>query len=132
MDRKTKLLGAVCLTILTLSPAKSQENQTEDFNKLFQMLKVAHSAFNGMSVTLEGGLGTIIGDTIYFQNELGRFPVQFDAGREARRKIEGCEISLFGNAPSRCIFEVDAELLVTSEYTLSEGGRITLIVYNVR
>ena len=68
----------------------------------------------------------------YFKNDHGQFAVQFDAGRSARKSIEGCELELFGWANSDCIVEVDAEIAVEKAYGFADGGEVKLIVYNVR
>lgn len=125
-------IGAALVFTALVSPAHSEETQTSEVLSVMQQISSLHSSLNGMTATLMGGLGTIIGDQIYFQSDLGRFRVQFDAGREARRRIEGCSITLFGNVESRCVFEVDAELRVSESFNLADGGEIRLIVYNVR
>lgn len=129
------LSNFVLVSVTSLFPAwakASDQTQTEEVLGILEFMKAAHNELDGMTVTLTGGLGTIFGDQLYFQHELGRFTVQFDAGREARRKIEGCSITLFGNIDSRCVFEVDAELRASSSYKLSDGGEMELIIYAVR
>lgn len=128
----SSLVAAPLLTLALAGPASAEETQTGEVLALMRQISDLHAQLDGKTATLSGGLGTLIGDTIYFQSDLGRFQVQFDAGREARRLIEGCEISLFGNVESRCVFEVDAELRVSESYNLADGGEIELIVYNVR
>ena len=81
---------------------------------------------------MKGAIGTFIGDSLYFKNDHGRFEVQFDAGRNARKSIEGCELEWFGWANSKCIVEVDAELVVEEVYSFAEGGEVSLIVYALR
>lgn len=136
---KNNFIEALCsvalILVLYLFPAgakASEQTQTDQVLGIVELIRAAHNELDGMTVTLTGGLGTIFGDQLYFQHDLGRFAVQFDAGRDARRKIEGCSITLFGNVDSRCVFEVDAELRASSSYKLSDGGEMELIIYAVR
>lgn len=132
MMKLSAKIGAALVCAALVSPAHSEETQTAEVLSVMQQIASLHSSLNGMTATLTGGLGTIVGDQIYFQSDLGRFRVQFDAGREARRRIEGCSITLFGNVESRCVFEVDAELRVSESFNLADGGEIRLIVYSIR
>lgn len=50
------------------------------------------------------------------------FAVVFDAGREARRQLEGCEFEMFGGTP--CPATVKAEIEM-------EGSRVRLIIFEV-
>jgi len=125
-----KLLVAPLL--FCASQSASEETQTGEVLSLTKQLSELHTQLDGKTITLTGGLGTFIGDRIYFLNDLGRFEVQFDAGREARRLIEGCQINPWGDTEARCLFEVDAELMVSESYSLADGGEVKLIVYDVR
>lgn len=128
----SSLVVAPLITFVLAGQAPAEEYQTGEVLALVEQISELHAQLNGKTATFSGGLGTIFGDTIYFQSDLGSFKVQFDAGREARRLIEGCQITLFGNVESRCVFEVDAELVVSERYSPADGGTIELIVYNVR
>ena len=81
---------------------------------------------------MKGAIGTFITDSLHFKNQHGQFDVQFDAGRKARKSKEGREVEWFGWANSNCIVEVDAELEVDEAFSFANGGKIKLIVYDVR
>ena len=81
---------------------------------------------------MKGALGTFVGEAIYFKNDNGMFEVQFDAGRAARKKIEGCQLDWFVWSKSKCLFDVDAEISISEAFSLAEGGKITLIIYDIR
>ena len=123
--------ATVC-SLAGMAYAQSSETQTQEVTNILAQIKALHSSLAGKTITATGVVGTFRGDTVYFVNSEGRFVVQFDAGREDRRRIEGCEIALFGDADPKCVFEVDAELAVAKPFTLPDGGEIRLIIFDVK
>jgi hypothetical protein len=84
---------------------------------------------SGTDVTVQGYIGTgldIMDDeaiTLVMTSDRAAFPVVFDAGREARRQLDGCEFNSFtGGTP--CLMTGKAGL----EW---DGGRIRLIIFAV-
>lgn len=112
--------------------ASAEETDTIEVMQTIEQMAKLHASLKGKTVTMNGAIGTMIGDTLYFKNDHGQFKVQFDAGRNARKLIEGCELEWFGWANSDCIVEVDAEIEIDTAYDFADGGEIKLIVYEVR
>jgi len=85
------------------------------------------ATINGKDVTVAGwiGSGLVLGDdeAISFALEdRTTFKVIFDAGRDARRQLEGCEFKFFGGTP--CPAVVNAEIEI-------DGSNIKLIVFDL-
>lgn len=134
-------MRATCLTAAILGAAlagsaAAQMADTSEVRVTVSQIARLHAGLDGKIIDVTGALGTLIGDTLYFRSADGLLSddlieVQFDAGREARRLVEGCSITLFGNADPRCVFDVEAELDVIEPYNLPDGGRIRLIILDV-
>lgn len=82
----------------------------------------------GKEITVAGHIGTglDIGDdeALSFRDDEGNiYPVVFDAGRTARKSLEGCEFAMFGGG-SPCAMEGRAEVEL-------DGSRLRLIIYEV-
>lgn len=129
---RRSILSATTLATLMAGAVVAQETDTLEVTRIIGEIAQRHAALSGKTITMTGTLGTYISDNIYFANEDGFFEVQFDAGREARRRIEGCLVTPFGTSSSQCVFEIDAELVVAERFDLADGGEIKLIVYEVR
>ena len=112
--------------------AAAEDTDTAEVMQTVEQMAKLHASLSGKTVTMGGAIGTIFGDTLYFKNDFGQFSVQFDAGRNARKSIEGCELEWCGWANSDCIVEVDAEISIETEYDFADGGELKLIVYEVR
>jgi len=132
MIRNIALSFVASLAVAVPATGQDSETQTEVVNGIVAQIESLHASLNGKTITATGAVGTLIGETLYFVNAAGKFKVQFDAGREDRRRIEGCEVPLFGDADPKCIFTVDAELSVSEPYTLADGGEVRLIIYDVK
>ena len=91
----------------------ADETQTAEVRQIVAQLSKLHQSLAEKTVTLKGALGTFVGDDIYFKNDNGMFEVQFDAGRMARKKIDGCQLNWFDWSKSKCLFEVDAEISIS-------------------
>ena len=125
-----KVLPLVVLACST--PALSEVIQTTEVTEIVKKMTELHASLNGKTVTMKGAIGTLLSDELFFKNEDGQFSVQFDAGRAARKKVEGCELEWFDWAKSKCLFEVDAEIVVDEPFSFADGGKIKLIVYDIR
>lgn len=128
---RTLATSSSLVTLIALGAYAEETDTVEVLAAVDQMAKI-HASLEGKTVTMRGAIGTMIGDTLYFKNDHGQFAVQFDAGRNARKSIEGCELEWFGWANSDCIVEVDAEIAIETAYDFADGGEIKLIVYEVR
>lgn len=85
----------------------------------------ALSAFVGTEVTATGyigrGLDIMDKEAISFAlPDRTTFPVVFDAGRNARRALDGCQFKMFGGTP--CPATISAEIEM-------DGSRVRLIVF---
>ena len=79
-----------------------------------------------VAVTGHIGAGLDIGDdeALSFRDAEGNvYPVIFDAGRTARKSLEGCKFAMFGGG-SPCAMEGKAEIEL-------DGSRLRLIIYEV-
>ena len=86
------------------------------------------TGLTGREVGIAGhiGSGLDIGDdeALSFRDAEGNFyPVIFDAGRTARKALEGCVFAMFGGG-SPCAMDGKAEVEL-------DGSRLRLIVYEV-
>ena len=80
-------------------------------------------SISGREVEVSGWIGTgLIYDLELLDNYRRRFEVVFDAGREARRNLAGCEFGFFGSNP--CFMNGKAEIGF-------EGERMQLIIFEV-
>ncbi len=52
--------------------------------------------------------------------------------REARRKIEGCEVNWSGWENSQCIFVADVEISIDQDFQFAQGIQPKLIVVEIR
>ena len=82
----------------------------------------------GREITVTGhiGAGLDISDNeaLSFRDQEGNiYPVIFDAGRTARKSLEGCEFAMFGGG-SPCAMDGKAEVEL-------DGSSLRLIVYEV-
>ncbi len=75
---------------------------------------------------MRGVIGTLFGNALYVKNDHGQFKVQFDAGRSARKFIEGCELELFGWANSNCVVDFDVEIAIEEPYDFAQGGEFNI------
>ncbi len=130
--RINKSLVAFLFSVSWASGAMAQDTNTTEVMTAIDEMAAIHASLQGKTVTMRGAIGTLIGDNLYFKNDQGRFSVQFDAGRNARKSIDGCELEWFGWANSDCIVEVDAEIAIEEVYDFADGGQVKLIVYDVR
>jgi len=132
MSKKLINIAFSALMALMSTTAVAQDTDTTEVMGAVEQMAKLHASLKGKTVTMNGAIGTLVSDTLYFKNDHGQFQVQFDAGRSARKLIEGCELEWFGWANSDCIVEVDAEVEIETAFTFAEGGEIKLIVYEVR
>ncbi|MCK4861656.1 MAG: hypothetical protein KAS85_07085 [Rhodobacteraceae bacterium] len=118
--------------VFAASAVNAEETQTAEVEQSISEISALYSSLEGKTITMRGAIGTFISDTLLFKNDMGQFTVQFDAGRSARKRTEGCELEWFGWQNSSCLFEVDAEIAFDSEYSFSNGREVKLIIYEVR
>lgn len=91
-----------------------------------------YSDVDGKEVSIKGAIGTFISDTLKFGDTSGIYDVIFDAGRNARKSIEGCEINLFSLQASNCFIEGKAEIVVDwNEGDPGDGYPIKLSIYEM-
>lgn len=125
-------LGFAITIALIGAAASAEETDTAEVMRIYKRMEELHSSLVGKTLTIRGAIGTLIGDALYLKNDMGQFDVQFDAGRNARRKVENCELEWFGWENSECIFEFDAEIAIEEPYDFAKGGELKLIIYEVR
>ena len=111
--------------------ANAEETNTAEVLDTVSQISALYSSLEGKTISMTGAIGTLISDTLYLKNDDGKFKVQFDAGRAARKQIAGCELEFFGWANSDCIVDVDAEIMIEDKFSLADGVEITLIVYEL-
>lgn len=112
--------------------ASGSAHAETDFLAKISEIAGMYRELDGTELTSRGAIGTMIGENLYFKNELGQFQVIFDAGREARRAIEGCELEWFGWQNSDCIVEIDAEISIDDTFEFSQGVQPKLIIFGIR
>ena len=93
-----------------------------------ETLAELRTGLTGREVAVTGhiGSGLDLGDdeALSFRDAEGNvYPVIFDAGRTARKALEGCEFAMFGGG-SPCAMDGKAELEL-------DGSRLRLIIYEV-
>lgn len=93
-----------------------------------ETLAELRAGLGGREITVNGfiGAGLDISDdeALSFRDPEGNvYPVIFDAGRTARKSLEGCEFAMFGGG-SPCSLEGKAEVEL-------DGSRLRLIIYEV-
>ncbi|MDP3197650.1 hypothetical protein [Tabrizicola sp.] len=93
-----------------------------------ETLAELRNGLTGREITVSGHIGTglDIGDdeALSFRDLDGNtYPVVFDAGRTARKTLEGCKFAMFGGG-SPCAMDGKAELEL-------DGSRLRLIIYEV-
>lgn len=91
-------------------------------------LAAALDAVNGQEVVIDGHIGTGLditdNEALAFRGKAGStFPVIFDAGREARKKLAGCKFALFGGGMP-CAMKGKAEIVI-------EGSTIRLSIFEM-
>ena len=92
----------------------------------------AYQQANTSEVSIKGAIGTLLGETVYFVDETGRYKVKLDAGRDVRRKIESCELNLFDSGGSKCQISGKAEVAVDlNDNNFGDGYEIELILFSV-
>ncbi len=84
--------------------------------------------FAGSEVEISGHIGTGLNimddEALSFRDKTKVvYPVVFDAGREARKKLDGCEFAIFGGG-SPCEITGKAEIEM-------DGAAIRLIIFEV-
>ncbi len=93
-----------------------------------ETLSDLRTSFVGREIAIAGHIGTSLdlGDeeALIFRDAEGNiYPVTFDAGRKARKSLEGCKFAMFGGG-SPCAMEGKAEVEL-------DGSHIRLIIYEV-
>lgn len=108
-------LAAFALTVLA-SPA------------LAATLEDLRAGLTGAEIDVSGHIGTGLDimdkEALSFRDGAGNvYPVVFDAGRAARKSLDGCTFAVFGGG-SPCAMQGKAEVEL-------DGSRIRLIIYEV-
>jgi hypothetical protein len=93
-----------------------------------ETLAELRAGLTGREIAVTGhiGSGLDIGDdeALSFRDAEGNvYPVVFDAGRTARKSLEGCKFAMFGGG-SPCAMDGKAEVEL-------DGSRLRLIVYEI-
>lgn len=96
MNKTLPRIALATFMACACNSAVAQDTDTVEVREMLAHMQELHSSLHGMTITMTGAIGTTIGDLLYFKNDDGRFQVQFDAGRSARKSIEGCELEWFG------------------------------------
>ncbi len=110
-------MRAGLLLLALAAPAKAQE--------ALPPLPEILAGVAGQEVLIEGHIGTGLDlmddEALAFRLPDGTvFPVVFDAGRDARRRLEGCRFQMFGGTPCRMSGKAELEW---------DGSRLRLIVF---
>lgn len=73
-----------------LSSVSASAEGMPEFEK---SVREKYKAYDGKEIDIEGAIGTWYGgEKIYFYDSSGRYAILLDAGRAARKSIEGCKI----------------------------------------
>ncbi len=128
------LKAVICASaLLSFSQnVNAEEMQTKDVNIILGKIERLYEELNGKTATIYGAIGTLIGDQLYLKNDSGTYEVIFDAGRNARKQIQACELEWFGWKNSECRFEFDVEYQIEKSDEISDGKKIRLIVFALR
>ena len=97
-------------------------------------LTLAYRDIHEQEIPIRGAIGTVYGDTLYFMDSTGHYPIVLDAGRAARRSLEGCEINPFLDADRNpCQISGMAEIEVDwkDSENLADGFKTQLIVFEL-
>jgi hypothetical protein len=95
-------------------------------------MKIVYRGINGSEVELKGAIGTFITDQIKYADNSGVYDVLLDAGRDARKSIEGCEIQLFAPEKSPCQIIGKGELVIDlDDGNLGSGFGVKISIYEL-
>jgi len=106
----------------------SSIQNTDDLKK---HLLAANTQANGQEIQIEGAIGTLFGETLYFVDTTGRYEILLDAGREIRREVEACELA-YDTASSPCQIKGKAEIQIEDDDSdIADGIEVKLILFAV-
>lgn len=117
----------------TAGLAQDQFPRLEDTTEALAAVRIVYGAFDKQEIPIDGYIGSLIGDTLYFQDQNGKYKVTLDAGRAIRKEISDCEIDWFSLAKSNCSATGMAEVkVIWDKADLSSGMKIELIIYELQ
>lgn len=132
MSFKLKSVLAFMSVIIFYPTLAISQDDVKDVNELNLTLRTVYESLQGKEISIDGVIGTSFGDQIYFADITGSYKVSLDAGREVRRKIEGCEVNIFDREKSLCKISGMAEIKVENDDdNIADGIEIGLILYQV-
>ena len=128
-----KLTAFILAAAVLMSPIYvAAQASIKDMSELDTTLREMYEGLDGQEIRIDGVIGTLIGDQIYFADSTGRFKVELDAGRDVRRSIEGCKVNMFQLEKSTCNVVGMAEISVDDgDDNAGDGFEIGLILYQV-
>ncbi|MCT4553230.1 MAG: hypothetical protein N4A53_00930 [Pelagimonas sp.] len=130
MRKSLLALSVGCATIFATTPAAIAETMP-DFET---MARAAYQSQDGKEIEIEGAVGTQYGDRLYFYDASGRFPILLDAGRAARKSLEGCEINSFMEpSENPCLITGKAEVQIDWDESknFADGIKVRLVVFEL-
>ncbi len=129
---KTLPFAAVVYVAFVAAAFPQDKPQLKNTNDLEKFLTIVNDVANGQEILVDGAIGTMFGETVYFVDQTGRYKILLDAGRDFRRKIEGCELELFDPSSSKCKVLGKAEVRVDlDDDNVADGVEISLILFAV-
>jgi len=128
--RTSAALGAAVL-LAPISGA-AQDAAPKGTDSVVQAVSEAYQALDGQEVRIDGAIGEFVGGLLYFIDETGRYSIKLDAGRDVRRRIEGCTLNMFDAASSPCQVIGMAEISIDADDdNVGDGVEIGLVLYDV-
>ena len=81
-------------------------------------------------VTVEGEIGSLVGNELYFRDGSGLYGVTLAVGRETLRELENCTLAPYHGSKSTCRAVGKAEVKFR-ENTVYEGYTIELLLFDL-
>lgn len=132
MNIAKSVLITTVLSVFTVPFNALGNDGFEGTTELDNALRKFYQSVNGKEIKIDGAIGSLFGDQLYFVDGSGKYKIELDAGRDVRRKIEGCEIELFYATQSPCQIVGMVELAIAAEdEDAGDGFEIGMILYSV-
>jgi uncharacterized protein YdeI (BOF family) len=130
MVKYIKLLLATLAFALNSVPASS-----EGMPEFEKSVRETYKAYDGKEIDIEGAIGTWIGgETLYFYDSSGLYTILLDAGRAARKSIDGCEINRHvepHKSPCRITGKAEVKIDWDDSNNFASGIEVGLIVFEL-
>ena len=128
MELRVSAISLICMFAAGAAIAE-EYSMSWVSNAITDALKEVH----GSEVPIKGAIGVAYGDEIRFCDETGVYDVKLDAGREARKTIEGCKFECDFRSPSENQCQITGMAEIEVQWDRGGGGRgfpISLIIYD--